>query len=152
MLDRDEPNQEDRLFEQEVALQWKRYAAQTTFHRRLLEVDPFTIEVVFNTIFDGLCVQMEKYILTDDFCDEYQQVTHKFDFPTSAWQHFKMQYAGNWFMRKFVDRWPVKWGTSTSRQEIRLKTSAVFPDNRMYPENFGKPVIVRSLKLDSMDG
>ena len=71
----------------------------------------------------GLMVQLVSEVLTERIVKETHDVS--IDVPATWWQHFKLSYMNNRFMRRFIRRYPVK---------LRAWSKTVFFDaKRLYP-------------------
>ena len=71
----------------------------------------------------GMMVELVSEVLTERIAKETHDVS--IDVPATWWQHFKLSYMNNRFMRRFIRRYPVK---------LRAWSKTVFFDaKRLYP-------------------
>jgi hypothetical protein len=92
-------------------------------------------------------VELRAYVLGNKLQSSVFKHTEiaEYDFPRSPWQFFKLRHLNAWWLRWFVQKWPVLTNVHTQDLDIELNfdVTEIHPErNYAIPRDFGRPVTV----------
>lgn len=97
---------------------------------------------------DDLILELNAFVLGKRFQskDICQTETVHMDFPASPWQFFKDKHSDTWWLRWFVNKFPVL--VNEFKEDVVFK--AVWDIKQIYPENtlnarLGAPIIIEAV-------
>lgn len=130
-----------------VDLDWQKFGARHSIPRG---VETRYSQVV-DEARDALIIELNAYVLGKRLPTKEitKQETVIMDFPASPWQFFKDKHSNAWWLRWFVNRWPVLF--NEFKEDVEM--TAVWEQMEIYPENtinaqLGKPIrIIQSPQL-----
>lgn len=81
----------------------------------------------FGPIADSIIFRINARILGKELPQVAVSKTEQIKSPKNPWQHFKDMYADKWWMRKIVQKWPVKFVTRGITLNVEWDQWAVYP-------------------------
>lgn len=143
MGDVTDPTQATRIMEEEI-LHWLKFACLTRFGSEIFS----EVRIHRDFMTDMFVMQARADLLSKKLPNRSYKATGQFstDVPSSTWQMFKRTHCYSWWLKKFVQRYPVqvraeyRYGTVT----MDLTDVVVYPWQTMVPKdkNLGLPVRV----------
>jgi len=89
----------------------------------------------------GLMIQLVSEVLTEKIAQEDHEVTY--NPPATWWQFFKATYREQWWMRRFVKRYPVK--RATVRKIVHFEAKRNYPNADIPPTPLNRPIVVETV-------
>lgn len=81
----------------------------------------------FEILRDEMLMELNAHVLGKQL-PSFEITEHKFyKVPENPWQMFKDMYADKWFMRKLVQKWPVKFVNNKATLKAEWQQWAVYP-------------------------
>lgn len=116
------PIRKNNSDQQTKVLEWKKAAYQQTITSELTE-DIYLLDQVRD-----LCVfKLQTHVLGEDLPSHVVNKTKYIEFPAGPWQHFKQNHALSWWMRRFVNKWPVKHNKHTMDVTVTWDQMIIYP-------------------------
>jgi hypothetical protein len=92
-------------------------------------------------ILDHMVFSLRSHMLAEELENRSKVVEFTFEFPSSWWQHFKLQVFPKWLQRRF----PIKYAHYKYNKKVIFKKYAAYPKaNIAIPDKVGELVVYKT--------
>lgn len=131
---------DDEILTERVQLEWLKWVSAQAVSRELMS--DLRLTVMQDHLFGSLLLRLEKQLLTHTFAmDRYEA---ELRVPASWWDHWKEAHGRKWLGPWWMRRYPVRTRNRTAYVEVKRMHS--YPEAKIQVPEFGRPVIVETVK------
>lgn len=120
-------------------LEWRKFGVSSAVSKELVE--DASVSEVYDHMFDQMVYRMTKFVLGEKIPSMTVKDIQKIESPKNPWQHFKMMYVDKWFMRRLVQKWPVKYDIKYIELTTTWNQYILYPwQKHILKKDMGQPV------------
>lgn len=101
---------------------------------------------IYADMIDEEVHRLEARILSEHLADDVYEESISYGLPSSTWQMFKLVHAAAWWMRWFVERWPVKKDLKTHTVAVQVGRYVNYPEAHVAVRDLGHPYIYEEMR------